>query len=112
MSQQQTSEGEMAKVADPNGVQWSVDRASMRHFWWEGGTTVDSELFDLVVRGVIWPFWFIAHWLGLRWVIVIERDGTQVGEERVRGWDKSKRRIQEIAESVAAGTLEHGHPPR
>jgi hypothetical protein len=96
--------GGMAKVTDPNGVRWSVDRASMRHFWWEGGRTVDSETFDLVVRAVIWPFWFIGHWLGVRWVIVIERDGIQVGEERVSGLDKSQRRIQEIVESVGAGT--------
>jgi hypothetical protein len=37
-------------------------------------------------------------------VIVIERAGSQVSEERVRGWGKSHRRIQEIAESVTAGT--------
>jgi hypothetical protein len=60
----------------------------------------------------IWPFLFIAKWLGLLpWTIVIEREAKhggfkQVGTERVRGWRKSNRRIQEIAQSAAAGTLE------
>jgi hypothetical protein len=40
----------------------------------------------------------------VRWVIVIERDGKAVGKEEVRGWGRSGRRIQEIAELAAAGT--------
>jgi len=52
----------------------------------------------------IWPFWFISHWLGVRWVIVIERDRKQVRKENVRGWNRSGQRIEEIAQSVAAGT--------
>lgn len=53
-----------------------------------------------------WPVWFIAHWLGLRWRIVIKRDGEEVDEQRVRGWRKSRRRIQQITESATAGTLQ------
>lgn len=37
-------------------------------------------------------------------MIVIERDGKQVGDEKVRGWNRSGQRIQEIAQSVAVGT--------
>jgi hypothetical protein len=37
--------------------------------------------------------------------ILIERNGREIGDERVRGWRESQRRIQEIAESAAAGTL-------
>jgi len=59
-----------------------------------------------LLAGGWWPFWFIAHWLGLRWRIVIERDGEEVDEEWVRGWRKSGRRIQEITESATAGTLQ------
>jgi hypothetical protein len=54
---------------------------------------------------VLWPPWFIAKWLGVPWVILIERNGSEIGDERVRGWRESQRRIQEIAESAAAGTL-------
>jgi hypothetical protein len=96
----------MAEVSDPNGVQWSVHRTLFR--WWEGddvgGGTPEAAVFYLVVGVVIWPFWIIAKWLGVPWEIVIERAGRQAGAERVRGWNKSERRIQEIAESVAAGT--------
>jgi hypothetical protein len=89
----------MAEVTDPDGVEWSVDR---RSFFAPDVVSPDGELTLLLVA--IWPLWFIAHWLGVRWVIVIERAGSQVSEERVRGWGKSHRRIQEIAESVTAGT--------
>jgi hypothetical protein len=60
----------------------------------------------ILVVGGWWPFWFMAHWLGLRWRIVIERDGEEDDEEWVRGWRKSRRRIQEIIESALAGTLQ------
>ena len=62
-------------------------------------------VFALLVVG-IWPFWFVAHWLGLPWRIVVRRNGSEVDEEQVRGWLRSKRRILEITESAAAGTLE------
>jgi hypothetical protein len=55
---------------------------------------------------VLWPPWFIAKWLGVRWRIVIVRNGTKVGEVRVRGWRKSQRRIADMAASAAAGTLQ------
>jgi hypothetical protein len=96
----------MAKVTDPDGVQWSVRR---RRSFDLGESVIlpDGEggalAFALIVGG--WGFWFIAHWFGLAWRITIQRDGKEVGEEEVRGWLKSRRRIQEIAELVAAGTL-------
>jgi hypothetical protein len=68
----------------------------------EGG----ELLIDLLQIVVISPFWFVAKWFGVPWTIVIERNGTEVGEERVRGWRNSQRRIQEIAESAAARTLD------
>jgi hypothetical protein len=108
----------MATVTDPHGVQWRVRRRWGSSFW----NDPNAWLFDAVATVATWPFWFMAHWLGLAWVVVIERDNTDdpervvfytVGEEKVRGWAKSGWRIQEIAESAAAGTLEQslGLPP-
>jgi hypothetical protein len=93
-------EGNMAKVTDPDGVQWSVSREWFFGLpsWLDGS----SDLGYLLLA--IWPFWLIAHWLGLPWVIEINRAGTPMGTEEVRGWVKSERRIQEIAQSAAAGT--------
>jgi hypothetical protein len=80
----------------------------------DGGDSIFLSVvaFILLVVG-IWPFWFVAHWLGLPWRIVIKRDGSEVDEGEVRGWRRSQRRILEIAESAAAGTLEEslGLPP-
>jgi hypothetical protein len=51
---------------------------------------------------VLWPFWLLAKFCGVRWVITVERDGQQVGRELVRGWASSKCRVQEIAHQVVA----------
>jgi hypothetical protein len=114
----------MAKVTDPHGVEWSVHRARPKWESWGGSSTGGSSgsilgdllgiilqpIFELIFAFIVyvfkWPFWFIGGWLGVPSTIAIERDGTQVGAERVRGWGKSRRRIQEIAESAAAGTLD------
>ncbi|SPM40524.1 hypothetical protein MNAB215_2725 [Mycobacterium numidiamassiliense] len=95
----------MAEAVDPYGVRWSVRRRR-----WYDLSGFESDGLDfwsplIVLLGGWWPFWFIAHWLGLRWRIVIERDDEEVGEEWVRGWRKSGRRIQEIIDSATAGTL-------
>jgi hypothetical protein len=49
------------------------------------------------------PFWELAKFCGVRWVITVERNGHQVGRELVRGWRNSKRRINEIALDVTTG---------
>jgi hypothetical protein len=110
-------------VTDPDGVQWSVHRVrpgwestpSAGYTGSSGSITGDllgvilqpilELIFDVIWYVFKWPFWFIGGCLGMPSTIVIERDGTQVGAERVRGWGKSRPRIQEIAESVAAGTI-------
>jgi hypothetical protein len=97
----------MANVTDPNGVKWSVDRA-----WWVfdpaagggGGDGLGEFVLAILLMILLWPLSLIAHGLGLPWTIVIERDGRRVGKEKVRGWNKSGQRIQEIAQSAAAGT--------
>jgi hypothetical protein len=91
----------MAKVTDPHGVPWSVRR---RWFfeppdWLDGGT---SDIGYLLAA--FWPCWLIAHWLGWPWVIVIKRAGNEQCTERVRGWVRSQRRIQQITQSAADGT--------
>ncbi len=100
----------MAQVTDPLGVQWSVRRRRWYSLsGWDFTDPGDGGLGILVVIAVLvgawWPFWFVAHWLGLRWRIVIKRDGDEVDEEYVRGWRRSRRRIREILESATAGTL-------
>lgn len=98
----------MAKVADPDGLLWSVRRQWMFEppDWLDGS----SDIAYLLI--VFWPFWLIAHWLGWPWVIVIKRAGAEQCTERVRGWFGSRRRIQEIAQSVTDGTwqLRPGQP--
>jgi hypothetical protein len=86
----------MAKVTDASGVHWSVRRRrwyDLTDYPADGG---DYGLIFIVLIGGWWPFWFIAHWLGLRWRILIERDGEKVDKEWLRGWRKSGQRIQEI----------------
>ncbi|MDT5116332.1 MAG: hypothetical protein QOE30_2071 [Mycobacterium sp.] len=104
----------MAEVTDPSGVRWSVRR---RRWYDLTGFPVDSGdhgigglMILITLVGGWWPFWFIAHWLGLRWRIVIKRDGEQVDEEWVRGRRYSRLRIQEIIESATAGTLQQSLP--
>jgi len=101
----------MAAVTDPNGVRWSVHRRWRPHYLnavnpTDTGDALISELtFNLLLIAVTWPFWFIAKWLGVRWKIVIERDGTVVSETLVRGWRRSQRYIEELTQSAAADTL-------
>lgn len=97
------------KVTDPEATSWSVYRRWGFRYWHSADDTEGSEA-DLVIIVVqivvIAPVWFIAKWFGAPWTIVVERNGTEVAEERVRGWRRSQARIREIAEAAAAGTLD------
>jgi hypothetical protein len=93
----------MAVVLDPHGRAWSVHRD-----WWPfPGDLLDfTDLFEIaigLVFVVLWPFWLLTKFLGARWVIVIERDGHEVGRELVRGSRKANRRVDQIAYEVAGG---------
>src|SRR5262249_49372955 len=86
----QRSEGDVAEITDLSGVQWSVRRRrwyDMSSGGIDGNSLGDNPLLGLLLLPfflvAIWPVWFIAHWLGVRWVIVIERDGKAVGKEEV-----------------------------
>jgi hypothetical protein len=93
----------MAVVLDPHGRAWSVHRD-----WWPfPGDLLDfTDLFEIAIGlafVVLWPFWLLTKFLGARWVIVIERDGHEVGRELVRGWGKAKGRVNQIAYEIAGG---------
>ncbi len=60
----------MATVTDPGGVVWSVRRRRWyRLSYWmftdSGDGGLGSLVTSVVVLGLWWPFWFVAHWLGL-----------------------------------------------
>lgn len=76
--------------------------------WWPfPGDLLDfTDLFEIAIGLVfvaLWPFWLLTKFLGARWVIVIERDGHEVGRELVRGRGKAKRRVEQIAREIAGG---------
>jgi hypothetical protein len=104
----------MAKVSvgDPRGARWTVYRRWGFRYWHatDARSGSGSDEFDFVVDAVqivvISPLWLLAKCCGVPWTIVIERNGAEVGQERVRGWRRSGRRIREIVESARAGTLE------
>ena len=91
-------------MTDPSGVQWSVRRR-----WWPFGDVADlafDGLLGLLLATpllLLWPFWFAAKGLGVRWRIIIERDGVEVETVLVRGWRRSGARIEELALQVARG---------
>ncbi len=94
-------------MVDADGVTWSV-----RRWWWKtapwetGFATLDMIIFLIVLPFMLmWPIWLSAKWLGVPWTIVIERDGTKVHQEQVRGWRESGRRVEELSQAAAAGAL-------
>lgn len=94
-------------VTDPDGVSWSVRRWWWKTIPWETGfATLDMLIFLIVLPFmVMWPFWLLSKCLGASWTIIIARDGTEVGREKVTGWKRSGTRIEEIARSAQEGTL-------
>lgn len=93
-------------MTDPNGAQWNIHRR-----WWPFPDLTD--LFDLdwfllslVVSlpfVILWPFWYAAKFLGVKWRIVIERNQHEQGCELVRGYGRSGARIDEIVREIAHG---------
>ena len=98
----------MAEVTDADGVRWSVYRRWGYRYWnamdgSSGEEAAGGLIINLLQFVVISPIWLIAKGFGAPWTIVIERNGTEVREVKVRGWRNSERCIQELAESVADG---------
>jgi hypothetical protein len=96
-------------VTDPNGVQWNLKRK-----WWpfgDMGDWADIDFFGwfaLLIAApflLVWPFWLATKFLGLqRWRIVIERAHAEVGDELVRGWSASGRRLNDLALEIGQGS--------
>jgi hypothetical protein len=93
-------------VTDPNGAQWDVHRR-----WWPFPDLTDIFDLDWFVLSLIvslpfvllWPFWYAAKLLGVKWRIVIERNHSEQGYELVRGYSRSGERINQIALEIAHG---------
>lgn len=99
----------MPAVRDPHGTQWTVRRR-----WWPFFGFFD--VLDVANMGwfglllalplfVLWPFWLLTKFLGARWRIEIQRGDDEKQRELVRGWGASKRRINDIAASIADGQV-------
>lgn len=96
----------MAVVTDPNGAQWNIHRR-----WWPFPDLTDILDLDFFILSLIvavpfvflWPFWYAAKFLGVRWRIVIERNGHEQGFELVRWYRRSSSRINDIAQEIAHG---------
>ncbi len=95
----------MPAVRDATDRKWTV-----RRVWWPFGTWL-LDLPDwggLFVIGmvltaplvVIWPFWLLAHTLGVPWTLVVRRQGKEVRRETVAGWAASRDRMAAILEEV------------
>lgn len=75
-----------------------------------GTSTFGVVMFVLALPVLLaWPFWLLAKLCGVPWKVVTERDGEEVGREKVSGWRASGRRIDEIVlEMKAAQESETG----
>ncbi|MDF2823614.1 MAG: hypothetical protein K0R68_1022 [Mycobacterium sp.] len=62
------------------------------------GTSAFGVIMFLLALPVLlaWPFWLLAKLCGMPWKVVTEREGEEVGREKVKGWRASGRRIDEI----------------
>jgi hypothetical protein len=78
----------------------------------DGEDVAGGFIITVAQLAVMSPIWFIARCFGWPWTIVVERNGTLVREVKVRGWRNSERRIQELAESAFAGTLDQSFVDR
>lgn len=99
-------------VTDPTGTAVTVRRLWWSTLPWETGFDTVDSLIRLAVLPfmLMWPIWLLLKWLGVPWSIVVERDGTRIARERVRGWRRSDERIKAIAASVQAGTFAVAEP--
>ena len=97
-------DGRVAVVTDAGGAQWNIHRR-----WWPFPDLTDLVDLDWFVLSLIvsipflllWPFWYAAKFVGVKWRIVIERDHSEQGYELVRGYRASGARINRIADDIA-----------
>jgi hypothetical protein len=105
----------MAKVTvtDPTGENWTVRRWWFTAIPWQSGfQTLDMLIFLIVLPFMaVWPFWLALKWLGVRWEVRVEHDGSVVAKEKVRGWRRSGERIAQIAAEIQSGTAQYSIDP-
>ncbi|MBI3691680.1 MAG: hypothetical protein HY239_13790, partial [Mycolicibacterium aromaticivorans] len=66
--------------------------------------TLDALIFLIVLPFmVMWPFWLLAKWCGVPWTIITTRDGEEIGREQVKGWARSRARMEEIIQTLRDG---------
>lgn len=93
-------------MTDPHGAQWNIHRR-----WWPFPDLTDLFDLDWFVLSILvslpfvllWPFWYAAKFLGVRWRIIVERNHSEQGHELVRGYARSGARINEIALEIGQG---------
>lgn len=95
----------MFRVLDPPGVPWTVYRRWFPNWDLSFMGGADPGELGLLLFAVFWPPWVLAKFLGVRWVICVERNGIHVRDEKIRGWHESNRRLDELAAAVANGQL-------
>lgn len=95
----------MVNVRDGQHVDWSVHRG-----WWISPGFPDISGFDFFTGPIIWlvtvlswPIWLIGKLCGVRWKVLVWRDGALVRTEKVRGWAASGRCVDEIVKSLQDG---------
>ena len=96
-----------AAVRDPDGAEWRVRRR-----WWPYSDTLDGDdffLLDWLAVALVlpfllaWPFRLLAKLFGVRWSIIVEREGAETHRELVRWWGASEARIAELAQEILQG---------
>lgn len=55
---------------------------------------------ELALLLVLLPFVVLARALFVGWIVVVRRNGTVVGAERVKGWRASRARIRALGEEI------------
>jgi hypothetical protein len=106
----------MPEFRDADGVKWRVRRAqwpllgAMDMASW-GSSTFGIVMFLLALPVLLaWPLWLLAKLCGMPWKVVTERDGEEVGREKVKGWRASGRRIDEIVAEKKVAAVDDGGP--
>ncbi|WP_242638706.1 hypothetical protein [Mycolicibacterium sp. S2-37] len=98
----------MPQFKDAQGVRWSVRRRWMPLLDYLNMASWGLNWFGVVMFVIalpfliVWPFWFLAKFCGVPWKIVVTRDGEDVTVEKVKGWQASRRRVEEIARGIRA----------
>ena len=96
-----------AAVRDPDGAEWRGRRRRGADSHTPAGD--DFFLLDWLAVALVlpfllaWPFWLLAKLFGVRWSIIVEREGAETHRELVRWWGASEARIAALAQGIQQG---------